>query len=172
MTNSNPLTPNSPVPPNPLTLLMPVIDGTSVGTLLGLIQQNQAAIDTALSNIGTVHFARFLVFDTSVPNLQPASPQTASNLVLAVITEYDGTFQAYISDFVGQLAGVFNALLQCVVGGKQVTPVESNQTAFLNFVQANDASQNPAAPALYCSYPQTVQQIIAAFSGAATGAAG
>lgn len=160
----------SPAPPNPLTLLMPVTDGISVGTLLGLIGQNQAAIDAALTNIGTVHFARFLVFDTSVPNLQPASLTTASNLVLAVITVYDGSFQTYISDFVGQLSAVFNALLACVVGGKVVTPVQDNQTAFQNFVLANDASQNPAAPALYCAYPQTVQQILAAFSSTATAA--
>jgi hypothetical protein len=161
MANSNPPTP--PTPPNPLTLLMPVTNGTSVQTLLTLISQNQAAIDTALTNIGTVHFARFLVLDTSSPNLQPTSLTTSSNLVLAVITEYDGSFASYISDFVGQLADVFNALLSYVdlpEGSPPLVPVQNNQTAFQNFVQANDASQNPAAPALYCAYPYTVQTIL------------
>jgi len=161
---------NAPTPPNPLTLLMPVVNGTSVQTLLTLISQNQAAIDAALTNIGTVHFARFLVLDTSVPNLQPASLTTASNLVLAVITEYDGSFASYISDFVGQLAQVFNALLSYVVGGSAVVPVQNNPTAFQNFVQANDASQNPAAPALYCAYPYTVQTILADCGSTASGA--
>jgi len=163
--------PNStaPTPPNPLTLLMPVNNGVSVQTLLGLISQNQAAIDQALTNIGTVHFARFLVFDTSVPNLQPPSLTTSSNLVLAVITEYDGSFADYISDFVGQLAAVFNALLALVVGGSAVIPVQNNQAAFQTFVQTNDASQNPAAPALYCAYPYTVQTILKDCGSTASG---
>ena len=147
---------------NPLTLLMPVVPNTPVANLLQLIGQNQTAIDAALTNIGTVHFARFLVFDRSEPNLQPTSA-SADNLVLAVITAYDGDFKAYISDFANQIGDVFNALLQVVVGGPPLIPVQNNLVAFTNFIQANDASQMQGAPGLYSAYPQTVQEILAAF---------
>ena len=56
---------------NPLTLLMPVVPNTAVTTLATLIGKNQTSIDEALTSIGTVHFARFLILDTSAPNLQP-----------------------------------------------------------------------------------------------------
>ncbi len=159
---------------SPLTLFMPVVSGTSVGTLATLIQENLPAIDNALTSIGTVHYARFLVLDTTIPNLQPTGPTDTNNLVLAVITEYDGSFDSYISDFVNQLGDVFNALLAYVVVPKGVTliPVKDNLTAFTNFIAANDYSQMAGAPAMYGAYSSTVQQILAwgQGSGAAAGA--
>lgn len=158
-----------------LTLLMPVISGTSVATLGTLIQQNLPAIDQALGNIGTVHYARFLVLDTTTANLQPTGPTDANNLVLAVITEYDGSFDTYISDFVNQLGPVFNALLQYVQGGSALIPVANNLAAFTAFIAKNDYSQMPGAPAMYGAYSYTVQQILAwgqQNSAAVTGAAG
>ncbi len=157
----------------PLTLFMPVASGTSVGTLATLIQQNLPAIDAALTSIGTVHYARFLVLDTTTSNLQPTGPTDTNNLVLAVITEYDGSFAAYISDFVNQLGAVFDALLAYVPGGSALVPVQNNLAAFTKFIAANDYSQMPGAPAMYEAYPSTVQQILAwgqQGSGAAAGA--
>ena len=156
----------------PLTLLMPVVPGTSVATLAGLIQQNLPAIDAALTSIGTVHYARFLVLDTTTPNLQPTGHTDTNNLVLAVITEYDNSFASYISDFVNQLGEVFNALLAYVVIPKGVTliPVQSNLIPFTNFVAANDYSQMPGAPAMYEAYSSSVQQILAWEQGAGTAA--
>ena len=84
-------------------------------------------------------------------------------MVLAVITEYDGSFQAYIGDFVAQIGQVFDALLQYVVGGQALIPVANNVAAFNAFVAANDASQHQPNGGLYQAYPQTVQQILAAF---------
>lgn len=159
---------------SPLTLLMPIIPGTNPAAVAAALQSQQTNIDKALSDIGTVHYARFLLLDRSVPNLQPGA--TPSNeLVLAVITEYDGSFTGYIGDFVAQIGDVFNALLSFVVGGSAVTPVQNNVAAFSAFVAANDASQHfpnngataPGAPpepgaGLYQAYPDTtVQQILA-----------
>ncbi len=159
---------------SPLTLLMPIIPGTNPAEVAAALQSQQANIDKALGNIGTVHYARFLLLDRSVANLQPGA--AASNeLVLAVITEFDGSFQKYIGDFVAQIGDVFNALLSFVVGGAAVTPVQNNTAAFSAFVAANDASQHfpnngatsptqPAEPGggLYQAYPDTtVQQILA-----------
>ena len=147
---------------SPLTLLMPIIPGTSVMELATTLQKYQTEINTALTSIGTVHFARFLLLDRSTANLQPGG--TASDqLVLAVITEYDGSFQAYIGDFVAQIGQVFDALLQFVVGGQALTPVANNVAAFSAFVAANDASQHQPNEGLYQAYQQTVQQILAAF---------
>jgi hypothetical protein len=148
---------------NPLTLLMPVVPNTSPATIANALAAQQSAIETGLTNVGTVHFSRFLLLDSSQPNLQPTG-SSSDNLVLGVITEYDGDFDVYIQDFVDQIGGVFNALLVFVVGGEKLTPVANNVAALTTFIQQNDASQNPSEPSLYSAYPQTVQQILAAFS--------
>mgnify|MGYP001605249555 CR=1 FL=1 len=152
---------------NPLSLFMPVLPGTTINTLLGVLGANQAQKDQALESIGTVHFARFLLLDSASPNLQPDMSKAdvpTNTLVLGVITEYDGSFNAYISDFCAQLGTVFDAMLQYVVGGAAVIPVANNVAGFERFVMVNDASQHLPNTALYQAYPQTVQQILAAFS--------
>jgi len=147
---------------SPLTLLMPIIPGTNLTDLAVTLQKYQAVIDSALTSIGTVHYARFLLLDRSTANLQP-SGAASDQLVLAVITEFDGSFQAYIGDFVAQIGEVFDALLQFVVGGAALTPVANNVAAFSAFVSANDASEHQPNEGLYSAYPQTVQQILACF---------
>ncbi|HEX8275077.1 MAG TPA: hypothetical protein VF615_20755 [Longimicrobiaceae bacterium] len=146
---------------SPLTLLMPIIPGTDPAKIAATLAGAQDKIDQALASIGTVHYARFLLLDRSTANLQPGGA-SADQLVLAVITEYDGSFNAYIGDFVSQIGDVFNALLQFVVGGQAVTPVQDNVNAFIAFVTANDASQHQPNTGLYQAYPNTtVQQILA-----------
>jgi hypothetical protein len=145
---------------NPLTLLLPLVPNTDPIQVASLITGNQDASNAALTSIGTVHFARFLLLDSSVPNLQP-SGACSDSLVLGVITEYDGDFDAYISDFASKIGFIFDALLPFVVGGSGLVPVAQNVNAFTTFIQQNDASQNPAEPQLYSAYPFTVQQILA-----------
>ncbi|HEX8363639.1 MAG TPA: hypothetical protein VF613_26195 [Longimicrobium sp.] len=147
---------------NPLTLMMPIIPGTNLAELAGTLAKYQTDIDQALTSIGTVHYARFLLLDRSTANLQPSGTAT-DQLVLAVITEYDGSFQDYIGDFVAQIGNVFDALLQFVVGGKELTPVANNVAAFSAFITANDASEHQPNEGLYSAYPQTVQQVLACF---------
>ena len=112
-----------------------------------------------------MHFARFVLLDRSQPNLLPvlSTITSSDNLVIAVITEYDGSFDAYIQDFVSQLGGVFDKLLSFVVGGAALLPVADHVPAFEAFIKANDASQHKPNESLYSAYPQTVQQILAAF---------
>ena len=59
---------------------------------------------------------------------------------------------------------MFDALLQYVVGGPELIPVANNVNAFTAFVALNDASQHAPNQGLFQAYPQTVQQILAAFS--------
>ncbi|HEX2079258.1 MAG TPA: hypothetical protein VHG08_16145 [Longimicrobium sp.] len=150
---------------SPLTLFMPVIPGTNPETIAATLAQYQQQLHDALTSIGTVHYARTLYLDLSQPNLQPVSATSQGPFVIAVITEYDGSFDAYIGDFVAQVGDVFNALLQFVVGGQALIPVQSNVAAFTAFIEKNDASQHFPNTSMYSAYPQTVQQILAAFGG-------
>lgn len=152
---------------SPLSLFMPVLPGTTPQAILNSQAAGGPQAQAALTSIGTVHFARFLLLDTSKPNLIPDANDLevpSDTLVIGVITEYDGSFNAYIGDFVAQLGSVFDANLQFVVGGAALTPVADNVAEFAAFVAANDASQHSPNNSLYAAYPQTVQQVLAAFS--------
>jgi hypothetical protein len=148
---------------SPLSLFMPVLPSANMQQLAATLQANQPALDAALASIGTVHYARTLLLDRSSANLQPGSGSTGP-FVLAVITEYDGNFNAYLQDFVNHVGAQFDALLQFVVGGAALTPVANHLNAFTVFIAANDASQHAPNIGLYQAYPDvTVQQILAAF---------
>ena len=149
-------------PPNPLTLIMPLRQGADLGQLQGLLASHQDAIDAALGVVGTVHYARFVLFDASSPNLQPMANSTGP-FQLAVITTYDGSFDMYIQDFVQQLGDVFDALLGFTADGAALVPVKNNVTQFTAWIKANDASQQPPNSSLsqYAAYPYTVQAILA-----------
>lgn len=147
---------------SPLTLLMPVIPGQAQ-TMFQSLGQYSAQLDAALKSIGTVHYARTLLLDVSQPNLQPGMPPNLShNFVLAIITEYDGSFDAYIGDFVAQVGPIFDAMLSFVVGGAAVIPVANNVAAFSAFITANDASQHAPNNSMFSAYPYTVQDILGA----------
>jgi hypothetical protein len=87
---------------------------------------------------------------------------------VAVITAYDGDFDAYIRDFVTYIADVFDALLPVAVGGDSLVPVARNVEAFTRFLAENDAAQHPPNSGfrMYNAYPNTVQQIKAALGKA------
>lgn len=147
---------------NPLTLLMPVAPGIDPKAIGVALVKAHDQLNEALTSIGTVHYARFLLLDRSAPGLQPGAG--TGPFVLAVITEYDGDFKAYIQDFVAKVGPIFDVLLSFTVGGKEVTPVADHISAFIDYARKYDASQQPGAPGLYQAYPQTVQQILAAFA--------
>jgi len=147
---------------SPLTLLMPVLPG-KIQDISQTLGQYQSKLDAALTSIGTVHYARTLVLDASVANLQPGTNANDS-YVLAIITEFDGSFDAYINDFVSGVGPIFDAVLPFVVGGAAVVPVADNVAAFEAFVTLNDASQHAPNTSLYQAYTYTVQQILAAGS--------
>jgi len=149
-------------PPSPLTLIMPLKPGLNLGELQQLLGQHQDAIDQALGVVGTVHYARFVVFDSSSPNLQPMA-NSVGPFQLAVITTYDGDFDMYIKDFVKHLGDVFDALLSMTSDGGSLVPVKDNVPGFIAWVAGNDASQQPPNSLLsqYAAYPCTVQTILA-----------
>lgn len=147
---------------NPLTFIMPLEEGVDLAKLGEELAGNQQQIDAALKAVGTVHFARFVVFDNSAPNLLP-SLESKGPFSLSVITDYDGNFDAYIEAFVQYLGPVFDALLSFSADGKSLVPVAQNVDDFEKYITQNDASQQPPndAQSLYSAYPFTVQQILA-----------
>lgn len=150
---------------SPLNLMMPVLPQTKLAALIEMLEKANAT--PALTSIGTVHYARFLLLDRSKPNLLPdlAEMNTPSDtLIIGVVTEYDGSFEAYISDFTAQLGDVFDAMLSHVIGGADVMPVKDNLNAFTKFVAENDGGKHQPNQGLFNAYPQTVQQVLAAVS--------
>jgi hypothetical protein len=112
-----------------MNLVMPLRDRTAVGRAKAA-QAVGTTIDetfTGLSNVGTVHFARFDII--------------AGNLCMFSI--YDGDFTNYIRDFIAVFGTVFNALME-VVEDPPPTPCELHPQAFVDWIKAHDAFQVPA----------------------------
>lgn len=145
---------------SPLTLILPIIPGTSLEALNQTLAGSSDQRDAALKSIGTVHYARILLLDSSAANLQP-SGNPSDRYSFAVITEYDGSFEDYIHDFVVQVGPIFDALLQFVVDGQALIPVVDNEAAFAAFIAKNDASQHQPNTGLYQAYTATVNEILA-----------
>jgi hypothetical protein len=137
--SSSPAAPVAAAVQNPLNLMLTIQPGKSQA-IADLLVKYQPMINAALTKIGTVHFARFLM----IPGTQ----------YLFVITTYDGDFNAYIQAFTNLLGDVFNGLLSCVDPAPPL-PVQQNVAAFEAFV-----SQYNVPTGLYSAYPNcTVVQI-------------
>jgi hypothetical protein len=148
---------------SPLTLVMPLEDGVDLTKLVETLAGAGSEIDQALTKIATVHFARFVIFDASTPNMQPG--RDAGPFRLAVITEYDGDFDTYIQDFVNNIGDVFDALLSFTADGQSLIKVSDHVAEFTEYIASHDASQHMPAgvQSLYCAYDANVQAIRAAF---------
>lgn len=128
---------------SPLTLIMTIKSPADYEKLKALLDQIQSAppeknpIWAALEKLNNVHFARFVFLE--------------NNTKLAVITTYDGTFEDYIADFTREIGGIFDALLEHMVGAPPL-PVEKNAKAFLEYVRANDLR---GIEPFYSAYPKS-----------------
>ena len=120
---------------SPLNLML-TVKSDSLPALAAYLEMpaTQAAINSALTQVGTVHFARFLL----VPDTN----------ILFVLTEYDGDFSTYITAFTTLVGDIFNALLAFMDPAPPL-PVQQNQAAFQAFVLANNLKSG-----LYSAYPQ------------------
>ena len=116
------LTPVKPLPGGPhpsfqrgdnvqcmMNLIMPLKDKSPVGRAQAAlaIAQNKDAIFAGLNNVGTVHFARFVIVGDNI----------------CMFSVYDGDFTNYIRDFIATIGSVFNAVVGLVEGGEKVTPL-------------------------------------------------
>ncbi len=137
---------------NPLTLIMKLKSPEAfqqASALIGQIQSlppDKNPIWVALNKLANVHFARFVFLGETQ---------------LAIITTYDGTFEAYINEFIDAIGDVFNQLMQFMDGAPPL-PVQQNRDAFLAYVKANDLR---CIEPFYSAYPTaTVLDIQAALA--------
>lgn len=109
-----------------MNLIMPLRFPTLAvtGDLARAIFDASDQLLAGLSNVGTVHFARFVVVEGN----------------LCMFSEYDGDFSAYIRDFVATLGSTLDAVMACVKDPPP-TPVDQHPEEFVEWVRQRDAFQ-------------------------------
>ena len=112
-----------------MNLIMPLKDKSPVGRAKAAlaIAANKDEIYAGLDNVGTVHFARFVIVGDNI----------------CMFSVYDGDFTNYIRDFIVTIGDVFNAVVELVEGGDDVIPCEDNVEAFIQWVHERDLYQVP-----------------------------
>lgn len=112
-----------------MNLILPLKDKTAVGRAQAAmaIASNLDEIYAGLDNVGTVHFARFVIIENN----------------MCMISCYDGDFSNYIRDFVAQLGTVFDGVVALIEGGESMIPTRDNIDAFINWVHDRDVYQIP-----------------------------
>ena len=110
-----------------MNLIMPLKDKSPVGRAKAAlaIAANKDEIYAGLDNVGTVHFARFVIVGDNI----------------CMFSVYDGDFTNYIRDFIATIGSVFDAVVSLVEGGEDVIPSESNVEKFIDWVHAHDLYQ-------------------------------
>ena len=111
-----------------MNLVMPLADQTAVGRAKA-VQAVAANIDelfTGLSNVGTVHFARFDLVGGN----------------LCMFSVFDGDFRAYIRDFISVFGSVFDSLLG-LVADPPPSPSSQHPEAFIDWIHRHDSFQIP-----------------------------
>ena len=111
-----------------MNLVMPLADQTAVGRARAAqaIAENIDELFTGLSNVGTVHFARFDLIGGN----------------LCMYSVFDGDFRAYIRDFICVFGTVFDALLG-LVSDPPPSPSELYPEAFIDWIHRHDSFQIP-----------------------------
>ncbi len=112
-----------------MNLVLPLKDKTAVGRAKAAlaIASNLDEIYAGLDNVGTVHFARFVIINNN----------------MCMISSYDGDFSNYIRDFVAQLGTVFDSVVALIEDGDEMIPTKENIDAFINWVHDRDVYQIP-----------------------------
>lgn len=115
-----------------MNLVMPLRDTTPLGRAEAAlaIAQNVDQIFSGLDNVGTVHFARFVIIENNI----------------CMISVYDGDLSNYIRDFVITIGGLFDDVLYHVEGGDALRPVTKNVDTVIDWLCAHDLFQAPDFP--------------------------
>lgn len=96
------------------------------GELLRDLSEATDMLTVGLNNVGTVHFARFLVVGRH----------------LCMISVYDGELSGYIRDFIGTIGQAFEMVMKHVKDPPP-RPVSEHPDEFIAWVAAHDAFQFP-----------------------------
>ncbi|MDP9086935.1 MAG: hypothetical protein M3N02_09265, partial [Pseudomonadota bacterium] len=89
--------------------------------------QSVDALYAGLDNVGTIHFARFVIIENN----------------LCMLSVYDGDFSSYVRDFIVSIGNVFDAVLVHVEGSNGVIPTKQNVEKFVEWVHNHDLFQMP-----------------------------
>ncbi|MEL7097529.1 MAG: hypothetical protein AAGM84_01755 [Pseudomonadota bacterium] len=114
-----------------MNLIMPLKDKSPIGEaqMVLALSANLDEIYAGLDNVGTVHFARFIIVDGN----------------LCMVSVYDGDFSNYIRDFIATIGSVFDAIVTQIEDGDKVVPCGENAEAFIEWVHERDLWQAPDA---------------------------
>lgn len=141
----------------PLTLFLP-IKAEHASALREKFKETDTGAG-ALASTGLVHFASLFVFEENNPMGIPSN-------IAAVITTYDGNFDAYVQAFVDNpgAAQLFNELLKVadVPDAADLIPVTKNAQAFAALMKTFDVTNVSNEPwgQWFSAYPgATVQNI-------------
>jgi hypothetical protein len=112
-----------------MNLVMPLKNKSPIGRAIAAlaIAENKDQIFAGLDNVGTVHFARFVIVGDNI----------------CLFSVYDGDFSNYIRDFIVAIGSVFDAVVALVEGGEAVLPSAQNVEAFIEWISAHDLYQMP-----------------------------
>ena len=149
---------------NPLTLMLPLDPSKDITELLTKVAANQDALNGALANVGTVHYARFILFDRSKedlrPTLGPNGPTGQGPFAFGVITEFDGDFETYTQQFIDEIGFLFDLGLSFTTDGQSLIPVQQHPKEFIEYVRKHNLSVHPPNEGLFNAYPLTVKEIL------------
>ena len=149
---------------HPLTVMLPLDPSKNVAELLTRVAANQDALNGALACVGTVHFARFILFDRSKADLRPTlGPQGLGEgpFAFGIITEFDGDFNVYTKEFVDEIGFLFDLGLSFTIDGQSLIPVQEHLTEFAAYLKEHNLSEHPPNQGLFNAYELTVKQILA-----------
>lgn len=139
----------------PLTTVVPIIPGRRQQlqqVLAALAERIAAGGPTPLEDIGTVHFARWVVL-----------PDDADGGSLLFASNFDGAWDNYIEDFAAKAAQSFDAIYSNCVGWPEGGA--TNIEAFKAYIRAHQLTPD----VYYRAYPQaTVRQVRSALKLKAT----
>jgi hypothetical protein len=143
---------------NALTLVMTIktsADSKALKDFLTAAQNpKKNQITEAMNKLGIVHYARFVFL---------------SDDKLAVITNYDGSFERYIGAFTNAIGPIFDILLSHMADAPPL-PVASHRQEFLKYVEEHDLTFDQPT---YSAYPRLkVQDILTLERNAEIKAAG
>lgn len=150
---------------NPLTCVLPLRPSVEPAVVLGVLARLNTRTQAALDAVGTVHFARFVLLDSSADNLSPRLDGTGGPYKLAIVTSYDGDFDKYIRAFAAYLPDVFGEILAVTADWPHDTDLSTgaNVDAFVEYVRTHDLAQiTPNRElSMYRAYETPVTEILA-----------
>ena len=112
-----------------MNLVMPLRNKSAIGRAEAAlaITLKKDEIYAGLNNVGTVHFARFVIVGDNI----------------CMFSVYDGDFTDCIRDFIATIGSVLDSVVWLVEGGEAVIPSRHNVEAFIEWVRAHDLYQVP-----------------------------